>query len=153
MILVWGRLDCGGGFNLLVYYIEMVLIAEKTPDDGHVFHDDIEGYGEKGPDKDEERATHPHSVQREGLDDPEDVHVNVHGPHKGADEVDERRAGNRSHNGQHNVGGSEWQGDPRVEGDPQKDLFLPFDIRGVNNQVNTLHPTLSLLQEVPHGKR
>lgn len=142
-----------GSADLLVDDVETVLVAEEPPDDSEVLDEDVEGDGGERAANAHEEAQQAEAIEREGLDDSEDVHVDVDGADEGAREVHKRRARDGAEGGQHHVRRGQRQSDPRVARHGQQQLVLQRDSPGVHHQQDALDPAFALLHEVAQGER
>lgn len=136
--------------ELLIDYVELVLPAEDTPDDGDVLDDQREGDDEQRAADAEEEPQDAEAVHGEGLEDPEDVHVQVHALDEREQGVHGGGAGQREEGGQQHLGGDERQHHPRVAGHAQQPLGAQRHGARVHHQQDALQPALPLLDEVPH---
>lgn len=120
-----------------------MLFAEKSPNDGDVLDANVYRDRTQRTDDAEREAQQAEAVEREGLDDAEHVHVDVDSTDEGAEEVHEGRAGDGADGGEHDVGGGERHGDPRVAGHSQQQLAPQCQLLRVDNQQNTLKPPVT----------
>lgn len=119
--------------QLLVDYIERVLVSKQAPNDGDIFNKHIDRDGTQGAQDTQRELDHTKPVQWERLDHAEHVHVDVDGAYESADEVHERRTRDGTQAGQDDIGGGEGHGDPGVTGDTKQELVTKWNGFGMND--------------------
>lgn len=129
-----------------------MLFPEESPNYCHVLNNNIEGDCGKRPANTEGEPQHTEPVQREGLHDAKDVHVDIDGPDERANEIDDGRAGDGTQGREDDVGRGERQRHPGVAGDRQQDLVPQRDGLGVHHEEDALQPAFALLHEVPQSE-
>lgn len=89
--------------DILLHHIELVFLANKSPNDGDILDDYIHGYRTNGAQHARQELEKTEAVQREGLDDTEHIHIDIYGRNEGAYEVHQIGAGDRIEAGEYNV--------------------------------------------------
>lgn len=89
--------------DILLHHIELVFLANKSPNDGDILDDYIHGYRTNGAQHARQELEKTEAVQREGLDDTEHIHIDINGRNEGAYEVHQIGAGDRIEAGEYNV--------------------------------------------------
>lgn len=139
--------------HILLYHVELVLLAHQSPNDGHILDDHIHGYRAHGSQHAGQEPEESKAVQREGLDHAEHIHVDIDGRNEGAHEVHEIGTWYRIQSRKYDVRRGQGHGDPRVDADTQQQLVLERYHLGVDHQQDALEPALALLQEVEQRER
>lgn len=88
---------------ILLHHIELVFLANQTPNDSDILDDDIDGYRANGAQHARQKLEQTEAVQREGLDDTEHIHIDINGRNEGAYKVNQIGAGDRIEAGEYNV--------------------------------------------------
>lgn len=119
----WG-MALGNGFLLhadrrpefFVNHVELVFVAEQSPDNGDILDTNVNWYGAECTADTQNESEQPKTVQGERLDHAKNVHVDVNSAYKGTEEVHDGWAGYWTESSEYNVGSGQRHGDPGVAG-------------------------------------
>lgn len=75
--------------------IKLMFFTKQSPDDGHILNDNIDGNGAECAEYAGEKFDESKAIEGKGLDDAEDIHVDVEATNEGANEVQHVGAGYR----------------------------------------------------------
>lgn len=130
-----------------------MLLPDQPPNHRHVLDDHVDRDGAQRAQHARQELDHAEPVQREALDHPEHVHVDVEPGDERAQKVHQVRARNRVQPREDHIRRRQGHRDPRVHADPQQQLVAQRDRLRVDHQQDALEPAFALLQKVEQRER